>query len=58
MEGYTDVIVAHQFGFENAVAVLGTALAKAISAFSSVLPIGLSWCSTATKPGSAAPTRC
>jgi DNA primase len=26
MEGYTDVIVAHQFGFDNAVAVLGTAL--------------------------------
>lgn len=26
MEGYTDVIVAHQFGFEDAVAVLGTAL--------------------------------
>ena len=25
MEGYTDVIVAHQFGFDNAVAVLGTA---------------------------------
>ncbi len=28
MEGYTDVIVAHQFGFENAVAVLGTALGE------------------------------
>ncbi|WP_460183707.1 DNA primase [Thermopirellula anaerolimosa] len=26
MEGYTDVIAAHQFGFANAVAVLGTAL--------------------------------
>jgi DNA primase len=26
MEGYTDVIVAHQYGFTNAVAVLGTAL--------------------------------
>lgn len=26
MEGYTDCIMAHQFGFENAVAVLGTAL--------------------------------
>lgn len=26
MEGYTDCIVAHQFGFENAVAVLGTAV--------------------------------
>lgn len=26
MEGYTDVIMAHQCGFENAVAVLGTAL--------------------------------
>lgn len=26
MEGYTDVIVAHQFGIDNAVAVLGTAL--------------------------------
>ncbi len=26
MEGYTDVIVAHQYGFQNAVAVLGTAL--------------------------------
>ena len=26
MEGYTDVIVAHQFGFTNAVAALGTAL--------------------------------
>lgn len=26
MEGYTDCIVAHQFGFENTVAVLGTAL--------------------------------
>ena len=25
-EGYTDVIVAHQYGFTNAVAVLGTAL--------------------------------
>lgn len=26
MEGYTDTIIAHQFGFDNAVAVLGTAL--------------------------------
>lgn len=26
MEGYTDCIMAHRFGFENAVAVLGTAL--------------------------------
>ncbi len=26
MEGYTDVIVAHQYGFTNAVAVLGTAV--------------------------------
>jgi DNA primase len=26
MEGYTDVITAHQYGFQNAVAVLGTAL--------------------------------
>ncbi|MEX0978471.1 MAG: toprim domain-containing protein, partial [Pirellulales bacterium] len=26
VEGYTDCIAAHQFGFENAVAVLGTAL--------------------------------
>jgi len=29
MEGYTDVIAAHQAGFENAVAVLGTALGEA-----------------------------
>ena len=29
MEGYTDCIVAHQFGFANAVAVLGTALGDA-----------------------------
>ena len=29
MEGYTDCIVAHQFGFANAVAVLGTALGEA-----------------------------
>ncbi|MGO9113859.1 MAG: DNA primase, partial [Thermoguttaceae bacterium] len=28
MEGYTDVIVAHQFGFNNAVAVLGVALGE------------------------------
>lgn len=28
MEGYTDVILAHQFGFSNAVAVLGTALGE------------------------------
>lgn len=28
MEGYTDVIVAHQCGFRNAVAVLGTALGQ------------------------------
>lgn len=28
MEGYTDVIVAHQCGFTNAVAVLGTALGE------------------------------
>ncbi len=28
MEGYTDVIIAHQFGFTNAVAVLGTALGE------------------------------
>jgi len=28
MEGYTDCIVAHQFGFTNAVAVLGTALGE------------------------------
>ncbi len=26
MEGYTDVLIAHQFGFENTVAPLGTAL--------------------------------
>jgi len=26
MEGYTDVLIAHQFGFDNAVASLGTAL--------------------------------
>ena len=26
MEGYTDCIIAHQFGFQNVVAVLGTAL--------------------------------
>ena len=29
MEGYTDVITAHRFGFSNAVAVLGTALGAA-----------------------------
>jgi DNA primase len=29
MEGYTDVIIAHQFGFQNAVAVLGVALGEA-----------------------------
>ena len=29
MEGYTDCIVAHQYGFTNAVAVLGTALGEA-----------------------------
>ena len=28
MEGYTDVIIAHQFGFTNAVAVLGVALGE------------------------------
>jgi DNA primase len=28
MEGYTDVIVAHQYGFDRAVAVLGTALGE------------------------------
>jgi DNA primase len=28
MEGYTDVIIAHQFGFTNAVAVLGVALTE------------------------------
>ncbi len=28
MEGYTDVIMAHQHGFENSVAVLGTALGE------------------------------
>ncbi|MDZ4781748.1 MAG: DNA primase [Planctomycetia bacterium] len=28
MEGYTDVVVAHQCGFQNAVAVLGTALGE------------------------------
>ncbi|MGD9128108.1 MAG: DNA primase [Planctomycetia bacterium] len=28
MEGYTDTIMAHQFGFDNAVAVLGTALGE------------------------------
>jgi DNA primase len=28
MEGYTDVIVAHQYGFTNSVAVLGTALGE------------------------------
>ncbi len=28
MEGYTDAIVAHQYGFSNAVAVLGTALGE------------------------------
>ena len=28
MEGYTDCIVAHQYGFDNAVAVLGTALGE------------------------------
>ena len=28
MEGYTDVLMAHQYGFENAVASLGTALTE------------------------------
>lgn len=28
VEGYTDVIMAHQFGFENTVATLGTALTR------------------------------
>ncbi len=28
VEGYTDCIIAHQFGFENCVAVLGTALGE------------------------------
>jgi DNA primase len=28
MEGYTDVIMAHQFGLENVIAVLGTALTE------------------------------
>ena len=28
MEGYTDVLIAHQLGFRNAVAVLGTALGE------------------------------
>ncbi len=28
MEGYTDVIMAHQFGFENAVATLGTSFTQ------------------------------
>jgi DNA primase len=28
MEGYTDVLTAHQFGFRNSVAVLGTALGE------------------------------
>ena len=28
MEGYTYVILAHQFGFDTAVAVLGTALGE------------------------------
>jgi len=28
MEGYTDVIAAHQFGFDNAVAALGTAVGE------------------------------
>ncbi len=28
MEGYTDVVVAHQYGFGNAVAVMGTALGE------------------------------
>ena len=28
MEGYTDTIVARQFGFDNTVAVLGTALGE------------------------------
>ena len=28
MEGYTDVVIAHQCGFKNAVAVLGTALGE------------------------------
>jgi DNA primase len=28
MEGYTDVIIAHQYGFNNAVAVLGVALGE------------------------------
>ena len=28
MEGYTDVIVAHQYGFTNAVAAMGTAVGE------------------------------
>jgi DNA primase len=28
MEGYTDVVIAHQFGFDNALAVCGTALGE------------------------------
>ena len=58
MEGYTDTIVARQFGFENTVAVLGTALGERhIRLLATVCRQRSRWCSTAMKLASAARTK-
>ena len=61
MEGYTDCIVAHQFGFENTVAVLGTALGRQPHSTAAAVcrpAARRAWCSTATRPAASAPRKC
>ena len=58
MEGYTDCIVARQFGFENVLAVLGTAWESGISGCCGALPIESFWCWMATKRAKSGPAKC
>ena len=52
VEGYTDVIAAHQVGLENVVGTLGTALGDDHLRACGGWPTASCWSSTGTRPGS------
>jgi DNA primase len=52
VEGYMDVIAAHQFGFPNVVACMGTALTPEQLASCSASPTTSCWRWTPTPPAS------
>ncbi len=61
VEGYTDVMAAHQAGFKNVVASLGTALTRARSSWRTDTPmrsrLRTTWTSRARRPPSAGCSR-